>query len=281
MFELPPIAALNVTKDAIIKNANQLDAMSYTDAEKITLAKEHLYASAAWLIGDALKDIISGPYETAVSFAEMMGDDTADAVKENFGQAAGSLAELVAQKLLAYLPASGDEGKWLARFGVVEADWYALAGVEYTADHTVIPEHLRRAPLAAAGPAPVATPLPIPSAPPAAPTQAEQIATIVLGPEGESHNDEDHGGTPHDNDEADEEIGAKVDLPKAWKALLAGATLDMGDYAILLGVSRTSASNWLNGKPPRKITPGQIRAMRRDCQARLQHLTDALIAFGG
>lgn len=265
MYELPLIATFNVTKDVLIAKARAFE----TDDPQA--AKQHLYAEAAWLIGDALKDTISGPYEAVVSFAKMMGDESSDAIKEAFGQPAGSLAELVAQKLLAYLPAAGDEGKWLAKFGITEKDWYALAGADYAPDVSVIPESLRRAPLA--GPAPVATPLPIiPAAPPSAP---------VTPADGTPHDDDDHGGTPHDDEEADEEIGKMVDLPRAWKALLAGATLDMSDYAKVLGVSRTSASNWLNGKPPRKITPSQIRAMRRDCQERLQHLTDALIAFGG
>lgn len=265
MYELPSIAALNITKGFIIESSD----MGARGCGDPLMAKSTLYRAAAWALGDALSANMCTPYQSAVDFAEMMGDDPSDAIKEAFGQPAGSLAELVAQKLLAYLPAAGDEGKWLAKFGITEKDWYAP-------DISVIPESLRRAPLAGVG-----TPLPVPRA--QVPTIEEDFLppTTPADEEAEANANADMDEQARVNEEADEEIGKTVDLPRAWKALLAGATLDMSDYAKVLGVSRTSASNWLNGKPPRKITPSQIRAMRRDCQERLQHLTDALIAFGG
>lgn len=264
MFELPKLADLKIKKEAIISNVSLPAAWSSDPAEKLQVAKHCLFNSAAWLLGEHLRDVLAPHYASAVDMAVMMGDDAVVEVEKAFGQAAGSLGELVELKLKAYLPKSGDEGKWLVKFGIVNADWYALAGVPY--DATEIPEHLKR------------------DAPAAKPTPAEQIAEHVLSappilaapplpPEGAAHDADDHGGTPHDS-------AGEIDVMAALKAYNTALTFNADFFAGIMGVSRTTASNWLGGKPVKKIKAEQIEALKADTVKRIKMLDSALAALG-
>lgn len=268
-FKLPAL------KDFKINKQMTLDLLE-PRFDSIETAKAALYADVKDAVGCQIEFLIAGAAQPILDMAALFGDDPRPALIAEFGTVGNiETAEGIARALLAqYLPAAGQEGKWLAQFGFVAADWEQLVGAQNKAVDTTpdpvsgVPAFLVRNP---------------PPAPPVIPAPPSRLAVALaasgdtLPPIIEEHFiDETKQSAPPAPPAGEPD---KAAIGAAYAAFNEAATMDFELMSGKLGVSISTSRNWLTGKTPGKASTDQAKAMVAEIDRRIALLTDAGSVF--
>lgn len=252
-FTLPPISDFKIDKTGIVEGTKSSIDKGIFVVDSADDVKYFMFLGVYnGQIHPQLRDILAPHYQTAVDVADMLGDDKDEAVKAVFGMS-GDLEDIVAQRALVYKPSAGDEGKWLAKFGFVAADWEKLASVEPDKNEMPdIPEQFKRTEV---------TPVPRPPAPPI--TTLYEDATALAAQNAPPAKEPD-----------------KSDLTTAYAAWFAAASFDaqfMSEQVVK--VSKSTLLNWTSGRSAPKCSTEQAKALVADIDRRVALLIEAASVF--